>query len=53
MKEKETITKEVVFFAGRGIGCTCTDCLVLYGGECQTGKTPEQQIVTKKVTIIK
>ena len=48
--KKKTITKEVVFLAGRGIGCTCSDCPVLYGGECYTGKTPEQQIVTKKVT---
>ena len=51
MKKEKTITKEVVFFLGRGIGCSCSDCPVLYGGECMTGKTPKQQIKVKKVKV--
>lgn len=31
---KRTIEKEVVFLIGRGENCKCSDCLVLYGGDC-------------------
>lgn len=36
---------------GRGIGCTCSDCPVLYGGECLTGETPEETIIDARVTL--
>ena len=51
MKKKKTITKEVVFMVGRGIGCTCPDCPVLYGGECLTGKTPKKTLFVKKIKV--
>lgn len=31
---KKIKKKEVVFLIGRGDNCQCSDCPVLYGGEC-------------------
>lgn len=28
------VEKEVVFLIGRGENCQCSDCPVLYGGDC-------------------
>lgn len=48
---KKTITKKVTFLIGRGENCTCSDCPVLYGGKCLTGKTPKKTVITKEVKL--
>ena len=34
IKIKKIKNKEVVFLIGRGKYCQCSDCPVLYGGDC-------------------
>jgi len=33
-KHSPRIEKEVTFLMGRGENCQCSDCPVLYGGDC-------------------
>ena len=33
-KHSPKIVKEVTFLMGRGENCQCSDCPVLYGGDC-------------------
>lgn len=51
---KKTITKEIVFMQGRGENCQCSDCEVLYGGECPYD-TPEEnkkpRLISKKIKV--
>ena len=49
-QKEETVTKDVMFLIGRGENCECSDCPVLYGGECYTGKTPKRRLITRKHT---
>lgn len=49
--KRKTITKDITFLVGRGIGCTCSDCPVLYGGECLTGETPKETLIEGKLKI--
>lgn len=34
------LEKEVVFLFGQGENCKCSDCPVLYGGDCPFDITP-------------
>lgn len=52
--KKKRIVKEVVFMIGQGENCQCSDCPVLYGGDCpfddeETNKKP--RIITKKFSV--
>lgn len=49
--KKKTVIKKVTFLLGRGENCTCSDCPVLYGGECYTGETPKKRLFTKKIKV--
>lgn len=54
MNKKKTITKEVFFLRGQGENCQCSDCPVLYGGDCpfdseEENKKPRH--ITKKIKV--
>lgn len=47
-------TKEVVFLRGRGENCECSDCPVLYGGDCPYDNEEENakpRLTTKKIKV--
>ena len=48
------IEKEVIFIRGQGKNCQCSDCPVLYGGDCpfddeKTNRKP--RIIVKKLKV--
>ena len=52
--KKKTITKEVVFMIGRGQNCQCSDCPVLYGGDCPFDDVKQNRrprLIVKKVKV--
>ena len=51
---RKTIIKPVIFFRCKGKNCRCSDCPVLYGGDCPYDSVEENKkprLISKKVKV--